>query len=456
MLVMAGFDRQDQWIEVIDPADNLIAGIGVHDWSGRSSRLKTQVSGASLWITLDDKPALIQSAIIMRSGSVSDGVRTQSHRQAGLPDLSQHAAQGWDNLCAPTSAANLVFAAARRDERLRQYLRSRTSANRDGVATDIIAGSSIPPLLASSLASYMSTSLEGGTTGLAAASGLRQFLHEHGTADLWIVESIAAADHPSPESWLQKLCDFCGQEAGIILAVTWGLPQAPSSAVVDRSTPQSTAATSDNRPGNAPHAFNISAPEVSTPNDSQPSSSQSPGKMHTPAEPGEASINSGGNERRTSAAVEIPDLPPAVVLPALPEKPKHSPQPQHGRLDPKLEGKWRQVSGGNGPDFAEGGYREATLRITIDGVVTATRLFGDGQTLRIHRRLILEQTDAGKVQLTSADSDNGPPMLSESLSLRAPDGSEITIVPPIGSIVTVPVQIDGPSMKLGDKSYVRF
>ncbi len=158
------------------------------------------------------------------------------------------------------------------------------------------------------------------------------------------------------------------------------------------------------------------------------------------------------------------DTPIEGAVPALSEEKALPPQPKIGGAGEgkdesstrPLIGTWEQTDGGNGADFAVGGYRRSRLRFGRTGKLTVVRRFGASGNVQVVRRLRYS-LDGDTIRLEPAGEKKETRSIADATDLSPQGGGEkIRLVPPKLDLPTsLPIAVDGDRVELGDKTYRR-
>lgn len=174
---------------VCDPGDNSRENVR-HVWESKPRELPVHFGRQRPAVVLQPAGTFtITGAVVVAPQKVAIGAARMTETLApGMPDLTQDFSSRWPGLCAPTSAADVLFSLREKDEKLRSSLVLGPNAKADEGVTRLISGG-LERISPTSLAGRMGVGQEGmGATN----DGMRQGL-------------AAWLDYVSPGSWNAEL-----------------------------------------------------------------------------------------------------------------------------------------------------------------------------------------------------------------------------------------------------------
>jgi hypothetical protein len=488
---------------VNDPANNLVNGQGQHKWSAKPDGIAVSLRDDAVRLAIAGRKARIVGAIVMRPAGERDADAGQGAPERVLlesvPDFSQHAKPDWQNMCGPTVAADLLYWW---DQRHGSVLRERSrgpgpAANR--AVNQLIAASGGDEPSDLSLAARMNGDAGGGTTPAAIAEGVRGHLEANGQNWSGSVRFLDTSEmgRTGRAQWQYLKRRLAGQN-GLILCLHWVGGQPPNNG---RPMPRDAASaeagdghtSNDNDDGDSDNNANANGDEAraSAANQSGQSDADSPSSQQADASStnqnggprgGPGSTN-GHRQSDTGSTDQDTPLPPPTssrqtdtrddpfdetpegVLPSAPKR-KELPAIDQLVANPdanggeeklnQLTGRWRQVEGGKGADFAEGGYAQSTMTFKRDGTVLIERKFGNPPALTLTRRLQWRITEASQLRLMTPADEAGPDFLEKPLKLPVEGhGQAVTVTPArLNLPATLPMSLNNNRLQLGGKKYL--
>ena len=180
--VMTGFDLNKMKVYLSDPGNNKKSG---HVLTQNFDEADVTFIKDYCTVRIEGKFATVTGAIVI-SPPVENLVAKGSKDifiQSKMPDFSQHAVQGWECYCAPTSGANIVYYFSHFFEEFKISSIFKSSniekRNDEWSINKLIGGTEAPFPHSFSLAYRMETTLSGGTTMLGIQSGMRSFIDQY-------------------------------------------------------------------------------------------------------------------------------------------------------------------------------------------------------------------------------------------------------------------------------------
>ena len=165
-------------------------------------------------------------AILMGTTLAVGHLSAAPFQEANTYDFSQTANNTWVNYCAPTAAADLVYHFGKTYPSLVQNHAYGPGAQADTDAKNIIGGANnlIDPAPAGSLAAYMGTTRNGGTTLDHLKTGLDLYLAANSSIT-WNTQELLVANanfaNPKGQSFFNALQTDLSNGADVILVVAW-------------------------------------------------------------------------------------------------------------------------------------------------------------------------------------------------------------------------------------------
>lgn len=172
---------------ICDPGDNSLENVR-HVWVGRPRELPVHFGRQRPAVVLQPAGGFtITGAVVIAPRSALPGsVRMAETRTAGMPDLSQDLSPRWPGLCAPTSAADVLFTLRDPGEGLRARLPRGPDPEADAAVVKLVAGR-LERITPDSLAGRMGVGQDGiGATNDGMRRGLDAWLNAT-SPDRWDV-----------------------------------------------------------------------------------------------------------------------------------------------------------------------------------------------------------------------------------------------------------------------------
>jgi hypothetical protein len=163
---------------ICDPADNGMSGTDAHDWNAKPRSLPVHYGRRRPSVVLLPAAAYtITGAVVVSPARGKVTATTDAVTADGMPDLTQHLDTGDDGLCGPTSAADVLFAMARRAPTVLPGIEAGPSPGADAAARRLIIGAGSDGRDARSLAGRMGIAVGGpGATNDGMRTGLDSWL----------------------------------------------------------------------------------------------------------------------------------------------------------------------------------------------------------------------------------------------------------------------------------------
>ncbi|MBT5693017.1 MAG: hypothetical protein HOK49_01455 [Opitutae bacterium] len=190
----------------------------------RQNSLKVAVNEEAGFLKLSypDNAAYVQEAILFEHvPSPSKDPPTKRFNKF-IPDLSQHAVPGWDNLCAPTASANVLWYLAKRqhpDLDIRKHLGLQANVSDSELANQFIHDSTDK-----AMTKQMRTG-ETGTTTNGMLKGIHEFL-KNDTQWKWDASSQAGT-LDAKAAWTRLLHTINAEEGALLMIKLGSPPQGP-------------------------------------------------------------------------------------------------------------------------------------------------------------------------------------------------------------------------------------
>jgi len=411
-----------------DPADNLAGRRGIHRWDTPPAGSSIRVDGDGPWVTVGGRRARPIGFLIVRPRGLPNPPSASVPRRLDAPDLSQHRYEGWQNYCAPTAAASIVFGCAMTSPELALRFPRGPSASSDRLVDELIAGVAAPPPHADSLASHMTSSPTYGTSTGGLELGVRQFLESRIPSADWEVAWHDVATVGSAPDIVELVIGVVADGGGLVMGVIWD-GDGPDANHGDNADDTGQADGRRTPPGDA-----------RTRGATQPRGNRGlPGVLPADADPG---LNgSVGRSRPLTDTLPPIGLPEGIVQ-------RTGPQ-ERGVSDRSIHGRWSQQENGSEADIAPGNYASNTLLFKPGGSLEVRRVFsshGGRDTLVFY--FTYEIAADGKLKVErSGDREIGMSKIFQELVGATP----ATIRLPTATTFV----IDGNKMRVFGKDFIR-
>jgi len=151
-------------------------------------------------------------------------------------------------------------------------------------------------------------------------------------------------------------------------------------------------------------------------------------------------------------------------IPVLPNPPRRKTKPKGAVTLPPLEitsqpsrlsGRWKQVSGGNEPNFLPGGYVEQSIAFRANGILEIRQVYGKKKEITLIWRIGYTWNQSRNQLILRKDPQHRPS--AASLKRFAVETLGVGVLPPTQSLpITVPCQrLPNGQLRLGKSTYVR-
>lgn len=377
-LALAGYDFSDSdkpRLAWNDPADNLVDGKGVNRWAAKAAYEPVTLTSQGMILTVDARRAAVFGLILIES--ISPPADAEQNLPASpasqmlidtMPDLSQHASQSWQNFCAPTAAADVIYSLRHYDTGLKGRLPAGPGALADTAAIQNIAGLDAPPARAGSLANLMQSSVTSGTSAEQLVSGLQIYLQNNALADdTWHVRYVDI-QHSTPTVVYTLIQNTLTSHGGVIIAMQWAPQETQNTPVASRADQR--AHGNDTTDATTQEAED--SPKTTAQVEQRQDASAAQSQLRAPINHTTVNMTQPSVVPR-QVDTSLPQMPTAIDLPPIHGVAQTTALPASVVTRNALTGSWKQIKGANTPDFSAGGYQDNTLVFGEDGVLRVVR-----------------------------------------------------------------------------------